>query len=161
MSENRRVRVFASSTFRDMVEESDELMTRTWPELRRHCRERKVELVEVDLRWGIAKEQATRKEALKLSLDEIKACRPFFIGLLGERYGWTPGSGASLIERYLHSAMVLQTPEAQVPLYTAQAPVARKSAARFWKLPISRKSPLWEHAFFQEQQEAAGPARIP
>ena len=65
-------------------------MTHTWPELRRLCRERQVELVEVDLRWGIAEEQSTRRETLKLCLDEIRACRPFFIGLLGERYGWVP-----------------------------------------------------------------------
>ena len=77
-----------------MVEERDELMTHAWPELRRFCRERQVELVEVDLRWGIAEEQSTRKETLKLCLDEIRACRPFFIGLLGERYGWVPGDDA-------------------------------------------------------------------
>src|ERR1035438_3288781 len=91
-ADRRLIRVFASSTFRDMIAERDELMTQTWPELRRFCRERQVELVEVDLRWGIAEEQATRKETLKLCLDEIRACRPFFIGLLGERYGWTPSA---------------------------------------------------------------------
>ncbi|MBX7212116.1 MAG: tetratricopeptide repeat protein [Verrucomicrobiaceae bacterium] len=93
-NQNRRIRVFVSSTFRDMMGERDELMTHAWPELRRFCRERHVELVEVDLRWGIAEEQSTRKETLKLCLDEIRACRPFFIGLLGERYGWVPGDDA-------------------------------------------------------------------
>src|ERR1700733_2778421 len=73
-----------------MKEERAELMTHTWPELRRFCRERQVELVEMDLRWGIAEEQST----LKLCLDEIRTCRPFFIGLLGERYGWVPGDDA-------------------------------------------------------------------
>jgi hypothetical protein len=48
----------------------------------------------MQLRWGIAEEQSTRKETLKLCLDEICACRPFFIGLLGECYGWTPGDHA-------------------------------------------------------------------
>ncbi len=91
---NRRIRVFVSSTFRDMVEDRNELMTHAWPELRKFCRERQVELVEVDLRWGISQEQATRKETLKLCLDEIRACRPFFIGLLGERYGWVPDPDA-------------------------------------------------------------------
>src|SRR4030043_71543 len=91
---NRRIRVFVSSTFRDMMEERNVLMTHTWPELRIFCRDRKVELVEVDLRWGIAEEQSTRKETLKLCLDEIRACRPYFIGLLGERYGWVPGDDA-------------------------------------------------------------------
>jgi nephrocystin-3 len=90
----RSIRVFVSSTFSDMVEDRNELMTQAWPELRSFCRERQVELVEVDLRWGIAEEQSTRKETLKLCLDEIRACRPFFIGLLGERYGWTPGAEA-------------------------------------------------------------------
>lgn len=55
---DRTIRVFISSTFRDMIEECDELMTHTWPELRRLCQERQVELVEVDLRWGIASRSA-------------------------------------------------------------------------------------------------------
>ncbi len=93
-ADNRRIRVFISSTFRDMIAERDELMSHTWTALRRLCQERHVELVEVDLRWGISEEQSTRKETLKLCLDEIRACRPFFIGLLGERYGWVPGDDA-------------------------------------------------------------------
>ncbi|MEI7902822.1 MAG: tetratricopeptide repeat protein, partial [bacterium] len=91
---NRRVRVFVSSTFRDMMEERDTLMTHAWPELRLFCRERQVELIEVDLRWGVTEEQSTRRETLKFCLDEIRACRPFFVGLLGERYGWVPGDDA-------------------------------------------------------------------
>jgi len=38
-SPNRRIRVFVSSTFRDMAVERDALMTHAWPELRRFCRE--------------------------------------------------------------------------------------------------------------------------
>lgn len=91
---DRTIRVFISSTFRDMVEDRDALMTHAWPELRRFCRERDVEFVEVDLRWGIAEERSNRKEWLKLALDEIHACRPFFVGLLGERYGSQPGAEA-------------------------------------------------------------------
>jgi hypothetical protein len=94
VADSRRIRVFISSTFRDMVEERDVLMTGAWPQLRLFCRERQVEFVEVDLRWGITEPQSTRKETLKLCLDEIRACRPLFIGLLGERYGWVPGSEA-------------------------------------------------------------------
>ena len=64
-TDNRTIRVFISSTFRDMVEERDELMTHTWPTLRQLCQERQVELVEVDLRWGITEAQDTRRETLK------------------------------------------------------------------------------------------------
>jgi hypothetical protein len=88
---NRRIRVFISSTFLDTISERDEPMTHAWPELRRFCRERQVARVEVDLRFrlrpfektggyagqgGIAEEQNTRKETLKLCLDEIRAGRP-------------------------------------------------------------------------------------
>ncbi len=80
----RRIRVFISSTFRDMVEERDTLMTHTWPALRRLCQERYVDLVEVDLRWGITEAQSTRKETLKFCLDEILAYEPGCLSRLPE-----------------------------------------------------------------------------
>ena len=87
----RVVRVFISSTFRDMNAERDELGKFIFPELRRFCRQREVEFVEVDLRWGVTEEQSQRGETLAVCLAEIERCRPYFIGLLGERYGWVPG----------------------------------------------------------------------
>ena len=45
---------------------------------------------EVDLRWGITDEQVADGEVLPICLAEIRNCRPYFIGLLGERYGWVP-----------------------------------------------------------------------
>jgi nephrocystin-3 len=44
----------------------------------------------VDLRWGITEEQANEGQVLPLCLAEIERSRPYFIGLLGERYGWIP-----------------------------------------------------------------------
>ena len=59
MNEKSRViRVFLSSTFRDFGEERDLLVKKVFPELRRLCRQRQVELVDVDLRWGITAEEA-------------------------------------------------------------------------------------------------------
>jgi len=48
-----------------MVEDRDELMTQAWPDLRRFCGERQVELVEVDLRWGITGDCAVAPEELR------------------------------------------------------------------------------------------------
>jgi hypothetical protein len=93
-SQDRVVRIFVSSTFRDMIEDRNELMAQVWPALRKLCRGRAVEFVEVDLRWGVTEEQAQRKETVRHCLAEIKRCRPYFIGLLGERYGWVPGPEA-------------------------------------------------------------------
>lgn len=53
-SESREIRVFLSSTFRDFIEERDLLVKQVFPELRRKARDRGVEVVDVDLRWGLA-----------------------------------------------------------------------------------------------------------
>ena len=89
-TEARVVRVFISSTFRDFGEERDLLMKRVFPELRRRARDRFVEVIGVDLRWGITEAEAERGETLPICLREIERSRPYFVGLLGERYGWTP-----------------------------------------------------------------------
>ena len=44
----------------------------------------------MDLRWGITEQQANEGQVLPLCLAEIERSRPYFIGLLGERYGWIP-----------------------------------------------------------------------
>jgi len=96
----RVIRVFVSSTFRDMVEEREQLAKRVFPALRKLCESRGVVWGEVDLRWGITEEQSQRGEVLPICLDEIHRCRPYFIGLLGERYGWVPDAiPPQLIER--------------------------------------------------------------
>jgi WD40 repeat protein len=87
---SRTVRVFLSSTFRDFAEERDLLVRKVFPELRRKCRERQVELVDVDLRWGITEEEAQQGKVLPICLAEIERSRPFFMGFIGERYGWIP-----------------------------------------------------------------------
>jgi nephrocystin-3 len=89
---SRTVRVFLSSTFRDFAEERDLLVRKVFPELRRKCRERQVELVDVDLRWGITEKEAQQGKVLPICLAEIDRARPFFLGLIGERYGWIPAS---------------------------------------------------------------------
>ena len=93
----RLIRIFISSTFRDFLAERDELVKKVFPELRRRCRAHHIEILEVDLRWGVTEEQSQRGETLRICLDEIDRCRPsapvYFIGLLGERYGWIPPVG--------------------------------------------------------------------
>jgi nephrocystin-3 len=99
---NRSVRIFLSSTFRDFGEERDLLVRKVFPALRSRLKDRFVELVDVDLRWGITVEEAERGEVLPICLAEIDRSRPYFIGMLGERYGWIPpqeGYAPDLLER--------------------------------------------------------------
>ena len=88
----KTVRVFISSTFRDMYAERDYLVKVVFPELRERLERYRIHLVDIDLRWGVTKEQADNDQVLDLCLQQIDECRPLFIGILGERYGWVPDS---------------------------------------------------------------------
>jgi hypothetical protein len=58
MDRSRSVRIFLSSTFRDFGAERELLVRKVFPALRARLKERFVELVGVDLRWGITVEEA-------------------------------------------------------------------------------------------------------
>jgi hypothetical protein len=96
-------RVFVSSTFQDMHEERDVLSRRVFAVLRQRFLVRGVSVSEIDLRWGVTTEDVSERGVLPVCLDEIDRCRPFFIGLLGGRYGWVgPAAGELLRRRYPH-----------------------------------------------------------
>ena len=80
---DRVVRVFISSTFRDMLRERDLLMKEVFPELRRKCAKRFVTVTEVDLRWGITEAQANEGQVLPLCLAEIERSRPYLKSVPG------------------------------------------------------------------------------
>ncbi len=84
---DRVMRVFVSSTFRDMEAERNDLATRVFPKLRELCEQRGVVWGEVDLRWGVTSEELAEGRVLPICLEEIHDCRPYFVGLLGDRYG--------------------------------------------------------------------------
>ncbi|KAL5009468.1 hypothetical protein ScPMuIL_011773 [Solemya velum] len=90
----KTVRLFVSSTFKDMWAEREYLAKRVFPELREWCEMRKLRLVECDLRWGVPKDADTN-QTLSACLSEIDRCKedngiPYLLTLLGERYGWVP-----------------------------------------------------------------------
>ena len=89
---NRHIRLFISSTFEDMQNERNYLMRRTFPELQLMASQRDVMLTAIDLRWGITQEEAENGKVVDACFREIENSIPFFIGILGNRYGWCPES---------------------------------------------------------------------
>lgn len=87
----KTVRVFISSTFNDMHGERNLLTRFIFPKLRKWAEKRGIHLYEVDLRWGIPKEEAKTFRNLEICLSEVSNC-DLFIGILGERYGWIPSA---------------------------------------------------------------------
>ena len=89
----REIRVFLSSTFKDMDAERNHLVKQVFPKVRAACLARQVGFTEIDLRWGVTEEESQNGATVEICLKEIDRCRdfpPFFIGFLGERYGWIP-----------------------------------------------------------------------
>jgi hypothetical protein len=82
----KTVRVFISSTFRDMQAERDHLVRFVFPRLREELLFHRIHFVDVDLRWGVTGNQ----DALSVCREVIDDCRPRFICILGGRYGWVP-----------------------------------------------------------------------
>jgi tetratricopeptide (TPR) repeat protein len=95
-SATRRVKLFVSSTFRDMTNERDVIAQTILPQLRKYCVPRGVDISVVDLRWGVTVDETRNGETLRVCLSEIDRCRPYFICLLGERYGWAQSDTLSI-----------------------------------------------------------------
>lgn len=83
----RRVRLFVSSTFSDLQAERRELVERTFPLVRSWCEQRGIAFIECDLRWGITDAEANAGRVLPICFEELEDCRPFFLGILSDRYG--------------------------------------------------------------------------
>ena len=89
------VRIFISSTFKDMDVERDALRNIVVPRLNDFFVGQRVNVQLVDLRHSVETDsQLTHEEREKrvynICMDEIDACQPFFLGLVGHRYGWIP-----------------------------------------------------------------------
>jgi tetratricopeptide (TPR) repeat protein len=79
-----------------MHAERDWLQARVFPELQERLQARASYLSPVDLRWGVAssfEDEAMRNlTVLQICFGELRRCLPYFIALVGDRYGWVPSA---------------------------------------------------------------------
>jgi nephrocystin-3 len=87
---DRNIRVFISSTFRDFQKERELLIKQVFPKIRNLCAERNIDFMEIDLRWGVTEAQVQQGAVIDIILEAIERCHPYFICLIGSRYGWVP-----------------------------------------------------------------------
>ncbi len=100
--------IFISSTFNDMHAERDYLVKNVFPRLLEWCEERKIRMVDIDLRWGVSEDDSTNRNVVKTCLKNIDKCRPFFICLLGQRRGWVPRKEDISSETYQEFSKISQ-----------------------------------------------------
>ena len=89
------VKIFVSSTFKDMDVERDALRNIVIPRLNNFFIGRRINVQLVDLRHSVETDSKLTPEereerVYSICMDEIDACQPFFLGLVGHRYGWIP-----------------------------------------------------------------------
>lgn len=90
----RHYNLFVSSTFKDMDVERDIVKFEVIPALNQMFNKKGVAIQAIDLRYGINTSGLTEDEAsdkvLNICMNSIDRARPFFIGFVGNRYGWVP-----------------------------------------------------------------------
>ena len=93
-SKTKYIKIFLSSTFRDMDAERDAIMNRVRPTVAQQLKPHGINVDFIDLRWGVNTQQVPEAErenhVLRECLNSIQESRPFFVALLGDRYGWVP-----------------------------------------------------------------------
>lgn len=99
LTQQKPIQPYICSTMEDFQEERDFLASHIFPRLNDFCSPRGTSFKAVDLRWSAVKAQKSfsanllrqhaclHSQHLKLSLDYVDSCFPFFICLLGQTYG--------------------------------------------------------------------------
>lgn len=63
------------------------LVNNIFPRLKKEYDKLGLTIIPVDLRWGITEEEQRQGRVIATCLEQVDAARPFFIGILGNRYG--------------------------------------------------------------------------
>jgi hypothetical protein len=156
------VKVFCSSTFKDQLEERRVLKTVVMPDLEVWCRERGIEIVMVDLLWGIPM-NSSAAFTIRTCLGELDVCRqmnsaPYFLYLGGQRFGWPPSradiNDEDLCDQYqwMDGASVTSMEVLHGALRTGNS-----NAIYCLRDPsfVALKVPVNEHSDFQESDAVA------
>eukprot|EP00741_Cyanophora_paradoxa_P007792 tig00001208_g7539.t1 len=91
----KTVRVFFSSTFSDMEQERNDLISDVYPFLRLVARRYGLDFQAVDMRWGVSDEAVDDHNVVQICSEEVARCvaesaGPAFILLGGQKYGYRP-----------------------------------------------------------------------
>uniref|UniRef100_A0A8C2RHJ1 Telomerase associated protein 1 n=1 Tax=Capra hircus TaxID=9925 RepID=A0A8C2RHJ1_CAPHI len=154
----RSIRLFISSTFRDMHGERDLLLRSLLPALQARAAPYRISLHAIDLRWGITEEETRRNRQLEVCLGEVENSQ-LFVGILGSRYGYVP-SNYSLPD-HPHFRWAQQYPagrsvtEMEVMQFLNRGLRLQPSAQPLLYFRDSTLPDAWKSDFISESEEAA------
>ena len=137
---NNSVRIFISSTFRDLQDEREILVRSVFPRLRSAFADRSVEIIDVDLRWGLPDDLTESGKIIEICLGEVLRCKPFFLGIIGNRYGYEPdaeeiGNASECLKNYVGRNDVLGMSITEMEIRTGMNPLLGKTEYSFYMKP--------------------------
>ena len=83
------IRFFISSTFQGLQEERNLIVQEIFPKIKEEVESRGIPFSWCDLRFGVS-QFCSQERILRLCIQNIADCSPFFIGIFGESYGSIP-----------------------------------------------------------------------
>jgi hypothetical protein len=150
---SRQVRVFISSTFRDMHAERDHLIATVFPELRERLDRLGFEFYDVDLRWGVPETgwDGERANPWQYCRRWIELVEPFFICILGQRYGrvLAPAETGRQEERQAYEGMSIT--EMEVRHAVLDGRLRRRSFFYLRSTPVPETAPEDIYAEYVDQ----------
>lgn len=140
------IRVFVSSTFRDLQKERNILQADVFPALERHCAERGFQFEAIDLRWGVPGEAGLDHRSMRICFDELHRAqqvspKPNFLVLLGDRYGWQPLPEE--IEEKEHAGLEQAAAELERANPRTRVPHARVVLAQWYRRDENAVPPVY------------------
>jgi hypothetical protein len=160
--EERVVRAFISSTFSDMHAERDHLVAVVFPELRERVERLGLEFFDVDLRWGVPRVDVDgeRANSWKYCKQWIERVEPFFICLLGERYGYIPPPDDLVdpADRQMYAGLSITEMEIRHAVLSGK--LSRNSYFYFRKTPVPENTSTTIYQSFVEPHRRNHLARL-
>ncbi|XP_013413262.1 NACHT domain- and WD repeat-containing protein 1 isoform X2 [Lingula anatina] len=135
------IRVFLSSTFKDMTLERNTLTRDVFPHLKQYSSKLGFDFQVADMRWGVGDDATNEHTTERLCQEEILKCQrisagPNFVALVGNRYGYRPfpveipikefdvimsmAEERDILERHLLTEWFLADYNALPPVYVLQ-----------------------------------------
>lgn len=103
---NRIVKIFISSTFREMISERDEIQQIVFTKIRFWARKLGILVLPIDLRWGITEQDIMDGKLAEQCEEAIRFCEPYFIALLGCTYGTDSKKVLGSVDKVYHGKSV-------------------------------------------------------
>lgn len=146
--EDRIFKIFISSTFREMIKERDDIQQIAFSKLRFWGKTLGLQIVPIDLRWGITEKDIMSGKLARLCGDAVEGCTPYFVALLGNTYGtddanalgdlYSEYKGKSLTDFEITKG-VLEISNRKALIYNITYSTQKETMRKRWKLSCLKK----------------------